>query len=89
MLMHHLTQNEVLKKLSTNSETGLSTSEVVSRQATYGENRLLESKKKSTIARFFDQFKDAMILILIAAAIISFIVICVEKNWGNLWETEN
>ena len=36
--------------------------------------------------RFLDQFKDAMILILIAAAIVSFVVICVEKNWGELFE---
>ena len=36
--------------------------------------------------RFLDQFKDAMILILIAAAIISFVVVCVEQNWGELFE---
>jgi Ca2+-transporting ATPase len=27
-----------------------------------------------------------MILILIAAAIVSFVVICIEKNWGELFE---
>ena len=33
-----------------------------------------------------DQFKDVMILILIAAAIVSFVVVCLEKNWGELFE---
>lgn len=27
-----------------------------------------------------------MILILIAAAVVSFVIICVEKNWGELFE---
>lgn len=86
MSMHHLSQSKVLEKLSTDSKNGLSQSEVTARQAKYGENRLSEKKKKSTLARFFDQFKDVMILILIAAAIVSFVVICVEKNWGELFE---
>ncbi|MBQ8741473.1 MAG: calcium-translocating P-type ATPase, PMCA-type [Clostridia bacterium] len=86
MAIHNLSQNEVLEKLSTDSNNGLSPSEVAARQAKYGENRLREKKKKSTVARFFDQFKDVMILILIAAAIISFVVICVEQNWGELFE---
>ncbi len=86
MSMHHLSQSEVLEKLSTDCKNGLSTHEVIARQKKHGENRLGEKKKKSALARFFDQFKDAMILILIAAAIVSFVVICVEKNWGELFE---
>ena len=55
----------------------------ISRQAEqlreqYGENRLREKKKKSMLARFADQFKDAMILILIAAAAVSFVIACAE-----------
>ena len=45
-----------------------------------------EKKKKTTAQRFLDQFKDVMILILIAAAIVSFVVVCLEKNWGELFE---
>ncbi len=36
--------------------------------------------------RFFDQFKDAMILILIAAAVVSFIIACIEKNPKEFFE---
>ena len=38
------------------------------------------------MARFFDQFKDVMILILIAAAIVSFVLVCIEQDWGELFE---
>ena len=78
--------SELLKELDTNTEKGLSADEVLKRKEKYGENRLREKKKKTTFQRFLDQFKDAMILILIAAAIISFVVVVVEKNWGELFE---
>ncbi len=77
---------DVLDALSTNAQSGLSSQEVLSRKEKYGPNKLREKKKKTTMQRFMDQFKDVMILILIAAAIVSFVVICVEKNWGELFE---
>ena len=39
-----------------------------------GENRLKAKRKQTVVERFFSQFKDAMILILLAAAAISFYV---------------
>ncbi len=77
---------EVLKALETNQQTGLTSEEALRRQDKYGLNKLREKKKKTTMQRFLDQFKDAMILILIAAAGVSFTVVCVEKNWGELFE---
>ena len=79
-------QNELLKALATDEHAGLSSAEVLVRKGKYGANKLREKKKKTTLQRFLDQFKDAMILILIAAAIISFVVVCVEQNWGELFE---
>lgn len=78
--------NELLRELNTDGHSGLSSAEVLVRKGKYGENKLREKKKKTTMQRFLDQFKDAMILILIAAAIISFVVVCVEQNWGELFE---
>ena len=78
--------SELLSSLDTNQQSGLSAAEALARKGKYGENKLSEKKKKTTMQRFLDQFKDAMILILIAAAIVSFVVICVEKNWGELFE---
>jgi len=76
----------LLNELKTDSKSGLDSVEVTRRQQKYGENKLHEKKKKTTFQRFVDQFKDAMILILIAAAIVSFAVVVAEQNWGELFE---
>ncbi|MBR2714964.1 MAG: HAD-IC family P-type ATPase, partial [Ruminococcus sp.] len=77
---------DVLKKLSTDSITGLSQKKAEELLTKFGTNKLNEKKKKTNLQRFFDQFKDVMILILIAAAIISFVVACVEKDPGEFFE---
>ena len=86
MIAHHRTPQEVMAELSVNREKGLSSAQVAERQKEFGENRLREKKKKTMLSRFFDQFKDAMIIILLIAAAVSFTVICIEGNWGELFE---
>lgn len=67
-------------ELATDMRAGLSEAEALARREKYGENKLAERKKKSPVRRFFEQFKDAMILILLLAAIVSFVVACIEKD---------
>ncbi|WP_302372633.1 calcium-translocating P-type ATPase, PMCA-type [Enterococcus asini] len=67
------TETEVVQALGTSTE-GLTTSEVEKRLATYGANELEEGKKKSLAQKFFEQFKDLMILVLLVAAVISAVV---------------
>ncbi len=86
MTAYRAKADELLKELGSDSINGLSAEDVSKRIEKYGVNKLREKKKKSTFARFIDQFKDAMILILIAAAIVSFTVVCIEQNWGELFE---
>ncbi len=86
MTFHSIEKEKVLTALSTDSQKGLTGEKVKELQAKYGENKLQEKKKKSNLARFLDQFKDVMIIILIIAAIVSFGVVVVEKNWGELFE---
>ncbi len=86
MSYHSESTDEVLQHLNVDQTVGLTSKEVLSRKEKYGENKLRERKKKTVFQRFLDQFKDVMILILIAAAIISFVVVCVEQNWGELFE---
>ncbi|MBE7087110.1 MAG: ATPase, partial [Clostridiales bacterium] len=74
------------RDLETDFNRGLSDKAVEERRIKYGENKLKEKKKKSILQRFFEQFKDVMILILIAAAIVSFVVIMIEKHYGELFE---
>ena len=86
MLFHNKSKQDVLNALDSDMKSGLTSEQVSSLQEKYGPNKLREKKKKTMLQRFFDQFKDVMILILIVAAIVSFVIVCVEQNWGELFE---
>ncbi len=70
---------QVLEKLNSNNE-GLSTKEANNRIKKYGKNKLAETKKKSNLSKFLDEFKDLMIIVLILSAIISFILSIINKE---------
>lgn len=86
MLPYSSSKDKVLTELNTEMQSGLSHVEVISRQEKYGANKLREKKKKTTFQRFMDQFKDAMILILLAAAAISFVIACVNNEPNEFFE---
>lgn len=83
---HTLTSKQTVDSLSSNAAVGLSSPQAQERLQQYGENKLREQKKKTNLQRFFDQFKDAMILILILAAIVSFIIACTEGDPKEFFE---
>ena len=70
---HQQKSEEVLEGLKT-SRDGLSPEEARVRLSLYGPNELREKEKKTPFMMFLDQFKDFMILILIAAAVISGVI---------------
>ncbi|MCT8978812.1 cation-translocating P-type ATPase [Clostridium sp. CX1] len=61
---------EVMNILNVSSD-GLNDSEVKKRREKNGFNELQEGAKKSAVQVFFEQFKDLLVIILIAAAVIS------------------
>lgn len=65
-------EKAVLSSLET-SKKGLTTAEAKQRLADYGHNELDEDEKRSIFAKFLDQFKDLMIIILLVAAVLSVI----------------
>lgn len=83
---HSKTKEQLLAELKVIQTHGLSEEEVFARREKYGANKLREKKKKTNLQRFFDEFKDAMILILLAAAAVSFVVACVEGNPREFFE---
>ena len=69
-----------LQNINSDSKTGLTSEEARQRLLKYGENKLKEKNIKNFFVRFLEQFKDVMIIILLLAALISFIVAIVEKE---------
>ncbi|MGI6325821.1 MAG: calcium-translocating P-type ATPase, PMCA-type [Saccharofermentanales bacterium] len=78
MVAHHDALTDILKELQSDPENGFSDSQAQELLRQYGENKLGEKKRKTNLQRFAEQFKDVMILILIAAAVISFVIAIYE-----------
>ena len=68
-----MSSDEVLKDLKSLND-GITEKEAKTRLSKYGYNKLKETKKKSFLSRFIDQFKNVMLIILIIAAILSAVV---------------
>ncbi len=69
---HCLEAEETVKALGSDGEKGLKEGEARRRLRRFGENRLVEAKRASPFALFFLQFLDFMVMVLIAAALVSF-----------------
>lgn len=61
-------------ELNTSVRSGLQQEAMKENLEKYGENKLNEKRKKTFIQRFIAQFKDLLVIILLLAAIISFII---------------
>lgn len=70
-MKYYLENTEQVFKQVDSNENGLSQAEVDSRLQRNGKNKLAEGEKTSLLKRFAQQLSDPMIIILIAAAIIS------------------
>lgn len=69
-MFYNKSSEEVLKELESSTD-GLSEAQVTDHREKYGENKLQEKKRKSTLLVFAEQFKDLLVIILIVAALIS------------------
>ncbi len=86
MLFYSKSKEEVLEALGADEKKGLEPGKITELQEKFGKNKLREKKKKTMLQRFLDQFKDVMILILIAAAVVSFVIACIEGNPKEFFE---
>jgi P-type Ca2+ transporter type 2C len=71
---HVRSADEAARALSVEPAAGLEAAEAERRLAQYGQNALPEGRRRSIARMVLDQFSDFMILVLIAAAVVSGIV---------------
>lgn len=74
-----MSSDSVLKKLETTKD-GLSSKSARERLLKYGPNELASQKKESLLQRFFAQFQDFMIVVLLCAAAVSFLLSLLEGH---------
>jgi Ca2+-transporting ATPase len=73
-LWHVLPAQEVAARLKVDPKHGLTSNDAADRLQRYGPNEMAEGERRSPLGIFFGQFTDFLILVLIAAAIVSGIV---------------
>ena len=74
MELYSQSREEAVQTLGTDLARGLNQRECQRRLEQYGKNELRPAKRRGLPARFFSQFQDLMVLILLAAAAVSFAV---------------
>jgi len=68
---HALDCAEAVQRLASDPANGLAEAEALRRLSVHGHNRLAETPPRAAWLRFLDQFKGALILILLAAAVVA------------------
>jgi len=74
---HAISDGDVVKRLTTDSEKGLDSAEASARLQKYGPNRLPEGKKRGPFMRFLAQFNNILVYVLLGAGF--------TKLMLNLW----
>jgi len=70
-MKHYFEEIETVLKSQESSKNGLDQSQAQIRLEKFGKNKLDEGKKKSVFVKLLEQLKDPMIIVLLAAAVIS------------------
>jgi len=85
LVCHSRDIESVAQALGTNVETGLSAEEAARRLEQYGPNALREKPRPTFWKRLFDQLNNFLVWILIAAALVSFVIGLNEYNRSGDW----
>lgn len=72
--------NKLETNLKTNVQIGLTTKEANNRLKQYGKNQIKDKTKKSNLSKFFAQFNDFMVIILLIAGGISFLTSYIQRE---------
>ena len=80
---YNLDKDVVVKEQKSDVQKGLSASEIQARQAQFGLNKFAEKKKESLIVQIMRHLKDVAVIILLLAAVLSFILELRELMAGH------
>ena len=83
-MWHTLDTIDVVRKLKTNINYGLTEEEAKVRLEKYGKNSIDNKKRESLLIKFFSQFNDVMVIILIVSSIISAVITKIEGTGDYL-----
>ncbi|MDR1905992.1 MAG: calcium-translocating P-type ATPase, PMCA-type [Clostridiales bacterium] len=86
MPAHTKNINALVEELNSDLKTGINSNAFPFIAEKYGKNKLDDVKKKSILIKFLEQFKDVMILILLAAAAVSFVLAVMHGEPGEFFE---
>ena len=75
-----MASHEAANIMHTDTKKGLTRAQVQKRFDRFGKNEIIESKKQNIIVRFLNQFRDLMVLVLLASALLSFAVSVINKD---------
>lgn len=76
---HNLSYNDVMQKFSV-SKNGLASRDIKRIECRYGKNVLLKKESSSIIKKILEQFSDFMVLVLLAASVVSFVTALIDGN---------
>jgi calcium-translocating P-type ATPase len=71
---HAVAADEVIRRLNTNVQSGLSAANVQQRLEKYGHNRLPEGRKQGPFMRFLQQFNNILVYVLLGAGFVKLMV---------------
>lgn len=77
---HSLSSAKTAEILKSDIQKGLSNTEAEKRREIYGKNLIQQKKKENILIKFLSQFSDFMVLILLAAAGISFVTALLSEE---------
>src|ERR1700744_5501684 len=71
---HAVAADEVIRRLDTNVQSGLSAANVQQRLEKYGHNKLPECRKQGPFMRFLQQFNNILVYVLLGAGFVKLMV---------------
>lgn len=71
---HTLDIESAASAMNVKPDRGLKASEAAQRLQQFGENRLAEAKPRSLLLKFFDQFKNFLVIVLLFAALLAWMI---------------